>query len=387
MPPALGSGDISDQPIADRGSEDEVTGDDVETFEASDGAEVSEEDTDPAAGDAVDDSDDWQTPEEGVGTPGAASSALRALPRSAFGIAQNNSSLFGTPGFEAMHIKHLRVGVCWNVALDTEGLARLTAILAPAKQRNMKVTISFEKRTWLEEPVPCRRTPSRSEYRTAVKRFLAGPHADYPDTIEAYTAWNEPNHRDFRVSPTTAARYYATLRSALRTSCVPGRCTLLAGDLTTGTIVSYLKTYNKALEKMKVPAPRRWAFHPYDDIWETGQKYTKRFMSQTKGTVWFTEAGARCGERMCTPGNDVDNIEQRRQTEYLVEKLAVSDPRIRRVFYYQYNGGAKDWDTGLATSGPSGNELRRTAYREYCKVTPGGCAERRTTSTMSTASS
>ncbi len=297
-----------------------------------------------------------------------------AVPRRSYGIAQNNTKMFNAPGFQRLRVARLRLGVCWNVALHPGRFDwnEYIGYLEAAQRQGMKVIISFQKERWRGE---CRKAPSPKGYRKGVRAFLRDFHRRrFRNTIEGYTAWNEPNHPAFKVKAATAARYHRALNALLRRVC--RSCPIAAGDLATGHhMTRYLRQLKTELRKRNI-RPRLWALHPYGDVWARRPTWTRRFLSLTaSGRVWFTEVGGRChrGKRnpACPPHRGMNRRQlraQKRQTKYLVGSLANESPRIRRIYYYHFNGGDRKWDTGLAS--PSGRRLR-PAYYVYCRKTRG----------------
>lgn len=220
--------------------------------------------------------------------------------------------------------------------------------------------ISFERASAPHPDLPSAR-PGPTAYRSAIQAFMQ----QFP-AVRVFTAWNEPNHKNYQ--PTTgnttdlsaqgarAAGKYWRIANDL---CQQGRkCIVAAGDFLDDASFNdnYRSNYFKGMGSPQHVAV--WAYHPYGAIkWGPGSTQIARltrFLAspRTQGSeIWFTESGAFAN--LITPGqpNYSPEASLGRQSSDLSNFLNLpdspfKDPRVKRFYYYNWVGG-QGFDTGL----------------------------------------
>jgi hypothetical protein len=215
----------------------------------------------------------------------------------------------------------------------------------PAGQRNHHVT-----------------APSRTGYRNLMLRFVRR----FP-RVKWISAWNEPNFRKWQ--PTWDKAKLAADFTYLLDRDVCSRpeifCDIVAADLAQASSFNYLRHYRQRLmmhyndSVQRTHYPRVWGFHPYTDIQRqrqvlanTGTAKFIRIIGKDQ-RVWFTEAGSRIdfsrSGDMPPSGKPYNSLErQAAAVAYLVDKLALYQGRVDRLYYYRFCGApSNEWDSGL----------------------------------------
>jgi hypothetical protein len=135
--------------------------------------------------------------------------------------------------------------------------------------------------------------------------------------------------------------------NALRAECPA--CRLVAGDvLDTPGMTRYTEKYQSVLREK----PAIWGMHNYGDAYGRKSTATRQMLRITTGELWLTETGGvvrrprgRVGVPMRRRLRDAAGA-----TRYVL-RLAVSQPRIKRAYLYQW--AAVDdaaWDSALLSS-------------------------------------
>ena len=137
-----------------------------------------------------------------------------------------------------------------------------------------------------------------------------------------------------------AARYYNMLRAECRT------CTIAAGDvLDTPGMTRYVERYKRALTSKA----RVWGMHNYGDAYGRKSTATRQMLRITQGELWLTETGGVIRRPQGRTGVPMRKLlrEAAGATRYVLN-LAVSQPRITRVYLYQWAADdAAAWDSAL----------------------------------------
>jgi hypothetical protein len=135
----------------------------------------------------------------------------------------------------------------------------------------------------------------------------------------------------------------------LRAEC-PG-CTIAAGDvLDTPGMTRYVEAYKRHLtSKVRV-----WGMHNYGDAFGRKSTATRQMLRITKGELWLTETGGVIRRPQGRTGVPMRKLlRQAGDATRYVLNLAVSQPRITRVYLYQWEAdAAAAWDSALL--GPRG---------------------------------
>jgi hypothetical protein len=266
--------------------------------------------------------------------------ALLALPASGqaaylTGFSDQQAAMFDHPLFADLNTKIARYTVPWDVMRRADDKANLEAWLAGARRHGIRPLISF----YHSRKVPLR-MPSATQYDREFRKFRAA----YPD-VKDVSPWNEANAarpgRFASPSPSQAATFYRIVKRRCR------GCKIVGLDVLDSTKVSatirYIQRFKKALKGRGLP--KIWGLHNYSDTNRFRNKGTKAVLRAVKGEVWLTETGGVVRFGRSFPYN-----EQRaaRAIRYMF-KLAASNPRLKRLYIYQWHGSPRSssFDAGV----------------------------------------
>jgi hypothetical protein len=178
-------------------------------------------------------------------------------------------------------------------------------------------------------------------------------HRRYPWVTE-FAAWNEANlcgeptcHHVDRV-----VGYW----QAIVHSC-PG-CKVLAAEVLD---IPGMTDWVRQFIAIAHTQPRYWGLHDYLDANAFRDVSTRALMGAVRGEVWLTETGGlvnrRNGARVTFPQNPRHAA---RVTNYLLSHLVFVNPRISRLYLYEWNAASRydHWDSALIGF----NQKARPAY-------------------------
>src|SRR5919106_1396581 len=158
------------------------------------------------------------------------------------GVGDQSASMFGSPAFQKLGIKHSRLALAWDWYRDPHTVYQTDLWMENARAAGVRPLVAFN-RNWRSNGH--RRLPSLSAYRKSFRLV----RERYP-WVTDFSAWNEANHTTQPTSrkPRMAARYYNAMRADCRT------CTIVAADvLDSPDMVSWIKTF-----KRYAKSPRIW---------------------------------------------------------------------------------------------------------------------------------
>lgn len=266
--------------------------------------------------------------------PAAPADARRPGEPVMLGIGEQHASMFDDPLFAWLGMKTARIVVPWDVQRIPHDRRRVQAWLERTRALGIEPLVAFG-RSWARDGH--RRAPTLSQFRWAVRRFRQ-QHWD----VRHFIAWNEPNHpkQPTWKRPRMAARYYNMLRAECR------RCTIVAGDvLDTPGMTRYVEAYKRSLSSR----PRVWGMHNYGDAYGRKSTATRQMLRITSGELWLTETGGVIRRPQGRTGVPMRRLlrEAGGATRYVLN-LAVSQPRITRVYLYQWAAvDSAPWDSAL----------------------------------------
>lgn len=265
--------------------------------------------------------------------------------RVTIGMGDEQPQIFTDPLLRRLRLTKARLVTGWDTALQP-GAQRTDAdqYLAAARSAGYDVLVSF---AHSGNPGRQRTLPSQAAYAKAVKAFVKR----YPH-VRTYSPWDEANTCSEPTchSPKTAAAYYRTLQRACRS------CTVIAAEVL-DTDYSEMRAYlRQFIRYAGAPTPRLWALHPYSDANRFRTIGTRTMLQTVPGTVWFTEVGGLYSYPPSFPPSTARQVRAVKQ----MERLATSNPRIARLYYYSWQGGGS-FDAGLTW--PSGSA--RPAYATF----------------------
>ncbi len=268
-----------------------------------------------------------------LGTAPAASQAYTT------GIGDNNANMFASPSFQALHTSIARFVAPYNVA-DTADVPAVTAWIQAAEAQGIQPLIAFYHARGRDGT----KMPSVAAYTKEIKKFFKL----FPE-IKNYTPWNEANRGNVVISGNAsfhspsaqlAAQYYLAMRTACK------RCTIVGLDVLDGQnirpTIAYIRTFQRYA---KAHLPTIWGLHNYTDTNRSRNTGTKAVLAAVKGQVWLTETGGLVQFGGAFP----HSLTRATKALQYMFKLAASNPRIKRLYIYNWYGADLNarFDAGL----------------------------------------
>ena len=293
--------------------------------------------------------------------------AVVAAPASALevGIADQNASSFSDPSLRALGLKDARLIVPWDAATSEPDAVQ--AWLDAAQAAGMTTHVAFEHLLHQKCPARTCTAPSRSQYRTAVRAFIAR----FPQ-VRTYTTWNEANHQSQPTAdaPVAVAGYYDELRAACPA------CTIVAADvIDSGSYTSWLRRFQQAAGG----SPSLWGLHNYTDVTYGTTDGTDAALAAMPGEVWVEETGGIVVRRDGR-GRELLRYDEQRAAAAIDNAFAIAAtrPRITRMYVYQWRAHANDYfDAGLVRPDGSLRPSYTNLLAELKKLQPTVAAKPR----------
>jgi hypothetical protein len=257
------------------------------------------------------------------------------------GIADQSAHMFYSPHFQELDSPISRLVVSYDAVLrNTFEVADIDAWVFAARVSGIEPLIAFEHArgcydgTGIVKSKRCR-LPSAARYRAAFDAF----RARYP-FVHVYSPWNEANHRGQPTAkrPDRAATFY----NVTRQECPD--CTVVAVDVLD---IPGMARYVKAFRRHASGSPRIWGLHNYRDTNGGTSHKTRELLRTVHGDIWLTETGG-----IVKFGRNVFGLARAKQATKYMFRLARSNPRIKRLYIYNWTGlGSKGrFDAGLTTA-------------------------------------
>jgi hypothetical protein len=267
--------------------------------------------------------------------------ALAVLPAGAasasykIGISDQRADTFLNPLYAPLHLSMARYITPWDVMSRPKDEAALIAWIANAEAAHQRILIAFQAS---QTPGHQRHIPSTREYTRAIQAF----HRKFPE-VKDVQPWNEANRCQRRVGTAilgqpickigrgtkAAAAYYMAARKVFRGAKISGL------DVLDQANVKPTLAYIRSFLKYAHPRPTIWGFHNYSDTNRFSTKRTQALLKVTKtGQVWLTETGGIVEFGRSFP------YDQKRAAKAIgcMFTIAKSNPRITRLYVYQFNG-------------------------------------------------
>lgn len=266
--------------------------------------------------------------------------AAEAPAKPLVGIGDQKPNMFSDPRLTWLKITKVRTVVSWRV--NERGYYERAFVdrwLKGARAIGASPLVGFG-HAWAG---PKRRLlPSVALYRKVVREF----HRRYP-WVTDFIAWNEANHCSQPTChrPERAAAYYDAMVS------VCPRCRVLAASvIDQPNMVSWVRAFQRAAKRRI----RIWGLHNYLDVNRLRDTGTKRLLRTVRTPVWITETGGivrRKHYKNQVAGFEESERHAARATKYVLD-LATRQPRLQRVYLYQWNTDSADnrWDSGIIGS-------------------------------------
>jgi hypothetical protein len=291
------------------------------------------------------------------GAPSPAATQARQLASLDIGIADQKTTMFYDPRFAALHVRHARLVIPWDVLSVGWQRQLLDNWVKSAALAHVSPLLTFGHS---RRPGRRRQLPSPKRLRTEFLRL----RKRYP-AVREWATWNEPNHcgEPLCHKPELAARYY----DALRRACP--RCTILAAEvLDMPNMARWVKAFRRAARV----EPRYWGLHNYIDANRFRTSGTRRLLAATRGQIWFTETGGVVFRR--TTGKvrfHESPTHAAHAVSWVFRRLVPLSPRVTRVYLYHWDrtDTADNWDSALLTPAGRPRPAFAVLEREVRQVT------------------
>jgi hypothetical protein len=278
------------------------------------------------------------------------------------GIGDQETEMFSNRLWQQLHTKIARYIAPYDAAARPFSLQAAARWIAAAEAHGQQVLVAF----YHSEYTPTK-MPSVSVYTRDVKKFIAL----FP-RVRDYQAWNETNRGTVTEkghvglvspTPTQSAAYYKALRAVCKGCTITGLDILDGQHI--GPSLAYIAQFKHALAHLKVPLPHLWGFHNYSDTNRFSSSRTRAVLAAVPGEVWLTETGGIVKFGGAFPNVKGSGLRRASRALSYMFGLAASNPRIKRLYVFQWSGarGSVRFDAGLTD--PRFNP--RPGYITVCK--------------------
>ncbi|WP_445149811.1 hypothetical protein [Baekduia sp. Peel2402] len=267
--------------------------------------------------------------------------AAPAAARAELGISDAGPGIFTDWRFTDLGVRHVRLVVPWDVALN--GSERTDRYLRAAQAAGVDVHVAFEHSAVDRCPsAPCA-LPTAAAYREAFAAF----RARWP-LVRGFTTWNEASHptQPTARAPARVAEYLRVLIDGC-----PG-CELVGPDVLDADpgVTAWLAAFRAAAGAQT----GIWGLHDYGDPNGTATIGIDAFVAAAAGApVWLTEIGGIVRFRT-DDGVETMGYDEARAARAIGFALALVDAYtgpVTRAYLHSFTGGGR-MDTGLV--GPDG---------------------------------
>lgn len=286
-----------------------------------------------------------------AGASPAADPAPRAGRGAIIGIGEQKPSMFTSPAWLRLGLRHARYTAPWDALSDPYQRLLLDTWMAAARTARVRVLLGFAHS--LRSQRMARVLPSPRRFA----RAFAGFRKRYP-WVRDWLVWNEANHPGALTAerPRRAARYFDAVASRCR------GCNVVAADVLDAPNMAWWVARFRAYARHR---PRIWGLHNYGDANGLKVKSTPLMLAITTGQLWFTETGGVVVRRVYVGSRVVRTYRYslRHAARSVAHALALTclSRRISRVYLYHWAPPPKvtNWDSGLVDR----NGRPRPAYR------------------------
>ncbi|HEY8303389.1 MAG TPA: hypothetical protein VIG42_02255 [Solirubrobacteraceae bacterium] len=274
------------------------------------------------------------------------------------GIGDQQTEMFSNPLWQQLHTKIARYIAPYDAAARPFSLQQAAAWIAAAEARHQQILVAF----YHSEYTPMA-MPSVTTYSRDVQKFIKL----FPK-VRQYQAWNETNrgtlaHMFKSPSALESAKYYKALRSVCK------GCTITGLDILDGPSIAptlrYVGEFKRDVVRLKIPMPSLWGLHNYSDTNRFQSTRTRDILNLVPGQVWLTETGGIVKFGGAFPNVKGSGLKRATKALAYMFKLAASNPRIKRLYIFQWSGGTAStrFDAGLTDA----HYNPRPGYVTVCK--------------------
>lgn len=258
------------------------------------------------------------------------------------GVGDEQTEMFGNSLWRRLHTKIVRYIAPYDAAVRPFSLQRATLWIHAAEAQHQQVLVAF----YHSEYTPTK-MPSVALYKRDVAKFVKlFPH------VRIYQSWDESNrgnvpHAFSSPSAVAAAEYY----QALKRDCQP--CTVIGLDIldaaNIGPTLTYIAEFKREIYRLKTLMPSIWGLHNYSDVNRFESWRTHDIAKALGGQVWLTETGGIVKFGGAFPNRNGSGLTRAARVLQFVFKVAASEPRIKRLYLYNWTGGNSKtrFDAGL----------------------------------------
>lgn len=274
------------------------------------------------------------------------------------GFGDEQASMFANPLYRQLGTRIARDIVPYDVVDQPVDLAAFKLWYTSAQADGIAPLVAF-----YHSRVSAERLPSVAGYKREVAKFIRM----FP-AIRSYQPWNEANRGSVpgqfkSPSAAVAAKYYLAVRSACH------GCQVVGLDVLDGASIkptlTYIKKFQKALRAAHKSLPTIWGLHDYSDTNRFRASGTRAVLKTVKGQVWLTETGGIVNFNPSFPNRANQGLARAAKALHYMFSLAASNPRIKRLYIFQWTGSEPKarFDAGLI--GPEG--APRSGYFVVCR--------------------
>jgi hypothetical protein len=261
------------------------------------------------------------------------------------GIGDEHTEMFSDRQWQKLHTPIVRDIVPYDASVRGYSLKLATAWIRAAERRHQQVLVAFYHSDYTPTQMP-----SVASYQADTKKFIKlFPY------VREYQPWNEANRGNIRYryeklnSPTAAAA--AAYYQALRQVCTG--CTVVGLDILDQSNVAsslrYISQFTAQIHHLKAPMPTVWGLHNYSDTNRFSSSRTRAILRAVPGQVWLTETGGIVKFGGAFSNRRGSGLSRAAKAISYMFKLASSNPRIKRLYIYEWSGASQSavFDAGL----------------------------------------
>lgn len=258
------------------------------------------------------------------------------------GLGDNSPQMFTQPIYLRLHTRIARYIAPYDAVVRPWSLQLAREWIHAAEAAHMQILVSF----YHSEYTPMR-LPSVATYQRYVKQFVK----DFP-RVHQYQAWDEANrgyipHALASPSATTTAKYYQALIRVCHGCTAVGLDVLDAQNI--GPTIGYIEEFKREIGRLRTVMPRIWGLHNYSDVNRHESWRTRELVRVLGGEVWLTETGGIVKFGGSFPNRNGSGLTRASSALKYMFALAGSNPRIKRLYIYNWLGGRPStrFDAGL----------------------------------------
>ncbi len=275
------------------------------------------------------------------------------------GIGDEHPAMFTSPLFLQLHTRIVRYIAPYDAAVHPYYLQQAAKWIGAAEAAHQQVLVAF----YHSEYNPTK-LPSISTYASDVAKFVKlFPNVHQYQSYDEANRGNSPHHFS-SPSAKLAAQYYQALLRVCTHCTVIGLDVLDAANI--GPTLSYISEFKREIRHLETVMPTIWGLHNYSDVNRFETWRTRDIVRALGGQVWLTETGGLVQFGNSFPNRHGEGLTRSARALKLMFAIAASEPRIKRLYIYDWTGGTARsvFDAGLMDA--HGNP--RPGYVVVCRA-------------------